>query len=59
MKAGSEHERQKQEKSLLTFLKRTRDGKYARIDLEALLPGRVQEEREQTPCEEQYYYSVT
>jgi len=59
MKAGNEHERQKEEKSLLTFLKRTRDGKYARIDPESLSPGRAQEQREEPVCEDQYYYSVT
>lgn len=59
MKAGNEHERQKEEKSLLTFVTRTRDGKYARVDPESLSPGRAQEEREEPLCEDQYYFSVT
>jgi len=59
MKTTNENENQKEEESLLTFLERTRDGKYAKIDLESLSPGRVQEEREETLWEEQYYYSVS
>jgi len=59
MKAGNGCERQKEQKTLLTFLKRTRDGKYARINPESLSPGRAEEQREEPLCEDQYYYSVT
>jgi len=49
----------KQQKNvLLTFLKQTKDGKYAKIEKSSLPYSRLQEQREETYYEE-YYYSMT
>jgi hypothetical protein len=50
--------RQKEEKDLLTFLKRTRKGKYAKIDKNLVSYSRVKEQREEPYYEYEYYYSV-
>jgi hypothetical protein len=50
--------RQKEEKALLTFLTQTREGKYAKIDESSLRYLRLKEQREETSCEDGYYYSV-
>jgi hypothetical protein len=42
----------------LTFLKRTREGKYAKIDESSLIYTRIQIQREETYADEEYYYSV-
>jgi len=47
---------QKEEKALLTFLKRTRDGKYAKIAESSLSYVRIFIYREPV-CEDEYYYS--
>ena len=47
-----------QEKVLLTFLKQTREGKYAKIDENSLLYSRVKEKREEPYYEDEYYYGV-
>lgn len=48
---------EKEEKTLLTFLKRTREGKYAKIDESSLPYVRIKEQREEI-YEDEYYYSV-
>jgi hypothetical protein len=51
--------RQKEEKDLLTFLKKTRKGEYAKIDKSLLSYSRIKELREEPYYEEdEYYYSV-
>ncbi len=58
MKKERERLRRKEEKALLTFLKRTKDGKYAKIDESSLSYSRLKEQREEIYCEDEYYYSV-
>jgi len=50
--------RQKEEKVLLTFLKQTREGKYAKVDESSLSYSRLKEQREEPYYEDEYYYSV-
>jgi len=57
MAAKREKLRQKEEKKLLTFLKRTREGKYAKIDESSLPYVRLKEQREKI-YEDEYYYSI-
>ena len=49
------------EKMLLTFLKRTKEGKYAKIEQDDLSPSRSEAIREEPSFgeEEAYYYSIT
>lgn len=48
------------EQLLLSFLKRTREGKYALIDESSLPYSRVSEEREVVEqLEEEFYYGVS
>lgn len=47
-----------EEKALITFLKRTKDGEYAKIDKSSLAYPRVKEQREPYNNEEEYYYSL-
>jgi len=42
----------------LTFLKRTKDGEYAKIDRSTLAYPRVKEQREPYYNEEEYYYGL-
>jgi hypothetical protein len=58
MEAKKKELRQKEEKALLTFLKQTREGKYAKIDESSLPYSRVKEQREESYYEDEYYYSV-
>jgi len=58
MEAKKKELRQKEEKALLTFLKQTREGKYAKIDESSLPYSRLKEQREETYYEDEYYYSV-
>jgi len=58
MEAKRKELRQKEEKALLTFLKQTREGKYAKIDESSLPYSRLKEQREETYYEDEYYYSV-
>lgn len=52
-------ERQDEEKAIITFLKRTKDGEYAKIDKTSLSYARMKEQREADYSdEEEYYYSV-
>lgn len=49
----------KEEKALLVFLIRTREGKYAPIEESSLPYARVEEERENIKThEENYYFSI-
>ena len=58
MKKMKENEiSEKEEKALLTFLKLTREGKYARVEESSLIYIRLKEQREET-YEQEYYYSV-
>jgi len=50
--------RQKEEKVLLTFLKQTREGKYAKVDETSIPYSRLKEQREEPYDEDEYYYSV-
>ncbi|HOQ30983.1 MAG TPA: hypothetical protein PLA12_00575 [Candidatus Hydrogenedens sp.] len=49
---------EKEEKILLTFLKQTKEGKYAKIDESSLLYLRHEELREEIYYEDEYYYSI-
>jgi hypothetical protein len=57
MEAKRKESRQKEEKALLTFLKQTREGKYAKIEENSLPYVRLKEQREEI-YEDEYYYSV-
>ena len=49
-----------EEKALLTFLRRTKEGKYAPIDKSSLHYSRITEESESIESsEEEYYYSIS
>lgn len=53
-------EAKNEEKLLLSFLRRTREGKYAPIDQSSLPYSRIIEERETVESlEEEFYYSVS
>ncbi len=43
---------------LITFLKRTKDGEYAKIDKSLLAYTRVKEQREPNYNDEEYYYGI-
>ncbi len=58
MKLKRKELRQKEEKVLLTFLKQTRKGKYAKINEGSLPYLRVKEQREENYSEDEYYYSI-
>jgi hypothetical protein len=45
-------------KALLTFLERTKEGKYAKIDENSLVYARIKIQREETYSDEEYLYSV-
>jgi len=57
MKSKVKESRKKEEKELLTFLKKTREGKYAKIDIRSLPYSRLKEQREETYNEDEYYYT--
>jgi len=49
----------KKEQAILSFLKETKDGKYAEIDIATLDLVRVNEEREEIPeMADLFYYSI-
>lgn len=50
--------RGKEEKTLITFLKRTKEGKYAKIEKSSLAYPRVKEQREPYYADEEYYYGI-
>jgi len=58
MKAKEKKSDVKEEKALLTFLQRTKEGKYAKIDGSSLSYTRIKILREETYPDEKYYYSV-
>lgn len=45
--------------AFITFLKMTKDGKYAKIERSALEYSRLKEQTEETSLEEEYYYGVS
>jgi hypothetical protein len=49
---------EQEEKALITFLKRTKEGNYAKIAKSSLTYPRVKEQRELSYNEEEYYYSL-
>lgn len=51
-------ENRQSEELILTFLKQTKDGKFAKIEESSLPYVRIQEQREDTFYEEDYYYSM-
>jgi len=51
-------ERKGEEKELITFLKRTKDGEYAKIDERSLGYTRVKEQREPYYNDDEYYYGI-
>jgi hypothetical protein len=55
-----QQEKNDKEKTLLSFLKQTKDGKYAKVDESSLAYVRVKEEREEIEAfAETYYYSLS
>ena len=58
MEAEKKKIRKKEEKELLTFLKRTRKGKYTKINKSLLSYSRSEEQREEPYYEDEYYYSI-
>lgn len=49
-----------EEKLLLSFLKRTREGEYAQVDKTSIPYSRIIEERETVESlEEEFYYSIS
>lgn len=59
MEKGRKEENEKQANALLTFLKQTREGKYAKVDEQSLTYARIKEQREEVSFEDEYYYSVS
>lgn len=58
-KNEKKEKREHQEKVLLTFLKRVKDGEYAKVEERSLKYSRVKEQREEFYYDEdEYYYSV-
>lgn len=47
-----------EEKALITFLKRTKEGEYAKIEKSSLAYPRVKEQREPYYNDEEYYYGI-
>ncbi|HHT9124055.1 MAG TPA: hypothetical protein ACFYEF_14395 [Candidatus Wunengus sp. YC63] len=58
MESKKKETRQNEKKVLLTFLKQTREGKYAKVDESSLSYSRLKEQREEPYYEDEYYYSV-
>ncbi len=56
-KVEPKNEEQEKKEALLTFLKFTRDGKFAKIEESSLVYARLKEQREEPP-EEEYFYSI-
>jgi len=51
-------ERKEEEEALITFLKRTKNGEYAKIDERQLAYPRVKEQREPYYNDEEHYYGI-
>ena len=47
-----------EEKAFLTFLQRTKEGKYAKIDENSLVYTRIKIQQEETYADEEYLYSI-
>jgi len=45
--------------NLFTFIEKTKNGEYCKIDNELLKYSRVEESRHEYNDEEQYFYSIT
>jgi len=58
METNKDELRQKEENVFLTFLKQTREGRYAKIDESSFPYSRLKEQREEPYYEDEYYYSV-
>ena len=58
MKKKNEDLEQNKEKTLLTFLKQTKEGKYAKIDKSSLPYSRLQAQSAEIYYEDEYYYSI-
>jgi len=58
MISKKDKERKEAEEALITFLKRTKEGEYAKIDERQLAYPRVKEQREPYYNDEEYYYSI-
>jgi len=57
---GKSKEAKHEKETLLAFLRRTKEGKYAPIEESALPYSRITEETETVESpEEEYYYSIT
>ncbi|MBD3168451.1 MAG: hypothetical protein GF307_03140 [candidate division Zixibacteria bacterium] len=54
----SNNEKKKEQESLLTFLTRTKDGKYAKVEKSSQKYARMKIKREIIPATSDYYYSV-
>ena len=50
--------RKRDENTLITFLRRTQEGKYAIVDKTSLAYSRVKEHREPNYTDEEYFYSL-
>lgn len=61
MKERHESVKRKRERgTLLTFLKRTKEGKYAPVEKSSLPYARLSEEREEIEIyEQEYYYNIS
>jgi hypothetical protein len=57
MEQDNKELREKESDVLLSFLKRTRDGQYAKIDEFSLPYARIKERREE-PYPEEHYHSI-
>ncbi len=58
MKTKEKKMNSSEEKALLTFLQRTKEGKYAKIDENSLTYTRIRIQREEAYSDEEYVYSV-
>jgi hypothetical protein len=59
MEAKAEELKEDKHEVLVTFLKQTRDGKYAKIEESSLPYARMEQQQDDTcPVEDNYYYSL-
>lgn len=59
-KDGQSKAKTRKEKTLLVFLKRTKQGKYATVDMKSVSPSRsTQEYGTLADLDQQYYYSLS
>jgi hypothetical protein len=50
--------KEKEKEALLTFLKLTREGKYATVDKSSLPYSRLKQQREESQYEDEYFYGL-